>query len=196
MKLYTKQGDAGQTQLFGGQRVSKDDLRVEAYGTVDELNAVVGLCVTACEEPGMRAMLTAIQNRLFEVGSDLATPRARDGEEDAGEGATSRVPVIGAEQIAQAEGWIDELCGQVPPMRYFVLPGGTELSARLHVARTVCRRAERRVVTLSKVEPVSEAVGIYLNRLSDLFFAMSRRANAWSGVEDVPWVPRARGGGA
>lgn len=185
MKLYTKQGDKGQTQLFGGQRVSKDDLRVEAYGTVDELNAVVGLCASICTEPELREMLTAIQNRLFEVGADLATPRAGESSP-----ASANVPTIGAEQIAQAEQWIDRLCSQVAPMRYFVLPGGTELSARLHQARTVCRRAERRVVSLSKVASISDALVVYLNRLSDLFFAMARRANAAAGVEDVPWVPR------
>ncbi len=187
MKLYTKQGDAGQTQLFGGQRVRKDDLRVEAYGTVDELNATIGLCVSACEDAGCQAMLTQIQQRLFEVGSDLATPPPSAA---ATATAPGTIPRIGAAQIAQVEGWIDELCAKLPPMRYFVLPGGTELSSRLHVARTVCRRAERLVVTLAQHDPVSAEVVIYLNRLSDLLFALARYANHLAGVEDVPWLPR------
>jgi cob(I)alamin adenosyltransferase len=190
MKLYTRQGDAGQTQLFGGQRVRKDDLRVEAYGTVDELNALLGVCLAACTDDEVRDILTRLQHRLFEVGSDLATPPRPDDDDKRDTPSPRTVPVITAEQIAQAEGWIDTVCARLPPMRYFILPGGTELSARLHQARTVCRRAERRVVTLAQHEPVNAEVVIYLNRLSDLLFALSRYANHLAGVEDTPWLPR------
>lgn len=182
MKLYTRRGDQGRTQLFGGQDVGKDDLRVEAYGTVDELNSVLGVALAACTFDELRTVLLELQSRLFEVGADLATP---------GDPAEpSAVQRVGAEQVTQAEGWIDACSDATTPMRYFVLPGGTALSAQLHVARTVCRRAERRVVALAAHEPVNEQVIIYLNRLSDLFFAMARRANQLAGVDDIPWVSR------
>ncbi len=191
MKLYTKRGDAGQTDLFGGQRVGKDDARVEAYGTVDELNAVIGLCLAGNDAgEGQRAIpadvaepLRAIQSRLFEIGADLATP-----EDSRSSKPPRMVPRITDTHIAELEGWIDAAVDQVEPMNQFILPGGTELSARLHVARTVCRRAERRCVSLASHEPVSELVVQYLNRLSDLLFALARRANHDAGVKDVPWV--------
>ena len=174
MKLYTKRGDAGLTDLFGGRRVSKDDLRVEAYGTVDELNSVIGLVRSVdgnelfdeIAEP-----LRAIQSRLFELGADLATPRDVLGEGESKR--ASAVPRIGAERVAELEAWIDAASAAVPAMRHFILPGGTQLAARLHVARTVCRRAERLVVALAKAEPVGEQVVVYLNRLSDLLFALA-----------------------
>lgn len=184
MKLYTKRGDDGGTDLFGGQRVSKASLRVEAYGTVDELNSTVGLAAAACGEPRLLAMLQGIQARLFEIGADLATPRPS--EDDAS--GPAAIPRVGDAQVAELESWIDEISDQLPPMRTFILPGGSEPSARLHLARTVCRRAERLCVALQAHEPVGQAVIIYLNRLSDLLFAMARRANQHAGVEDVPWV--------
>ncbi len=184
MKLYTKRGDAGKTDLFGGQRVSKDHLRVEAYGTVDELNATVGLCLSLTAVPGEIAEpLRTIQSRLFEIGADLATPRDPADMDKGG-----MVPRVQPEQVAELEGWIDALCDPLPAMKTFILPGGTELSARLHLCRTVCRRAERLTIALSHVEPVGDAVIVYLNRLSDLLFAMSRFANHAAGVADVPWV--------
>lgn len=188
MKLYTKQGDEGQTRLYGGRLVTKDDVRVEAYGTVDELNAVIGLALAACRErvdDTTASILRHVQSRLFEVGADLATPR--DGDEP----PPSSVPTIEQTQIDEAERWIDESCATLPAMRYFILPGGAELAARLHVARTVCRRAERRVITLAAHAPVNRHVIIYLNRLSDLLFALARAANHHAGVEDVPWKPNA-----
>lgn len=182
MKLYTKRGDSGATDLFGGQRVDKDALRVEAYGTVDELNSVLGLAASGCPSPQMQAILVSLQSRLFEIGADLATPR-KDSDED-----KSIIPRITMAQVEQMEQMIDAACADVPEMKSFVLPGGTELAARLHLARTVCRRAERVCVALHKREPIGDAVIVYLNRLSDLLFAMARQANHEAGVADVPWV--------
>ena len=197
MKLYTRRGDKGQTDLFGGQRVPKHHLRVEAYGTVDELNACVGLALVEAQARGVAPVagpLEVIQSRLFEIGADLATPRdAATVNDEADDGAM--VPRVRQAQIDELEGWIDASSDAAAPMTSFVLPGGTELSARLHVARTVCRRAERLVTHLAEHEPVGDRVGIYLNRLSDLLFAMSREANAAAGVPDVPWVsPRQKRG--
>jgi len=183
MKLYTRRGDTGLTDLYGGRRVSKDSLRVEAYGTVDELNSLIGLVRSTGGPDSVQGPLESIQSRLFEIGADLATPEPPEGE------APKRsVPRIGDEHVAELEGWIDDASGAVPPMTHFVLPGGTELASRLHVARCVCRRAERLCVALAHAEPTGEALVIYLNRLSDLLFAMARRANAEAGVADVPWI--------
>ncbi|MEM1444763.1 MAG: cob(I)yrinic acid a,c-diamide adenosyltransferase [Planctomycetota bacterium] len=190
MKLYTRRGDSGATDLFGGQRVAKDDLRVEAYGTVDELNAELGLCLaTAGPVPeGIAGPLTTIQSRLFEIGADLATPEFVTDEHGVSKPNSRVVPRVDDHHVKELEAWIDAASSAVPAMTCFILPGGTELSARLHVARTVCRRAERGCVTLAEREPVSEQVITYLNRLSDLLFALARLANHEAGVEDVPWV--------
>ncbi len=187
MKLYTKRGDDGGTDLFGGQRVNKDDLRVEAYGTVDELNAIIGLCAAACEDRAaeeLKPALVTLMSRLFEVGADLATPWPTDGQ-DPGPAA---IPRIGAEQTDEVERLIDTICEPLPQMTHFVLPGGTELAARLHQARTVCRRAERVCVALARHAYIGPVVVPYLNRLSDLLFALARRANQLEGVEDTPWI--------
>lgn len=186
MKLYTKTGDDGTTGLFSGARVAKDHPRIEAYGTIDELNAVVGMCASACE-PGrgfdgrLLSMFGQIQSRLFDIGADLATPE--------GAKQQSKIIRIGDAHIREAEGWIDEVESGNDPIRSFVMPGGSELAARLHLARTVCRRSERLVVSLNHSEPVGDAILVYLNRLSDLFFAMARRANKERGVADTPWIP-------
>lgn len=182
MKLYTRTGDAGQTGLYGGDRVDKDAVRVEAYGTVDELNASLGLAVAACADASLGRMLTDLQSRLFDLGADLCTPA---------EAKVSRQVRIGARHIAELEQWIDAVCADLPPLKTFVLPGGTELAARLHLARTIARRAERRVVTLSRSEPVGEHVLAYLNRINDLLFALARQANHVAGVADVPWQAEA-----
>lgn len=182
MKLYTRSGDDGSTGLFGGGRVAKDNPRVEAYGTVDETNAAVGIAAAAClgdssAQQRIREILLAIQSRLFDLGADLATPPGSKHEE--------KVRRISEQDAQQAEAWIDEIDGLNEPMSSFVLPGGTELAARLHLARTICRRAERRIITLgSEVSPHPQ---ILLNRLSDLLFAMARLANRDAGVDDVPW---------
>ena len=189
MKLYTKRGDAGLTDLYGGRRVSKDSLRVEAYGTVDELNSLIGLVRSSPElDEAVSGPLGSIQSRLFEIGADLATPQ----DEEEAEGGTGRaprmVPRVGDDHVNELEGWIDAASAAAPAMTHFVLPGGTEAAARLHVARCVCRRAERLCVALAHAEPVGDAVVVYLNRLSDLLFALARQANAAAGVTDVPWV--------
>lgn len=176
MKLYTKTGDDGSTGLFGGARVQKDDCRVVAYGTVDETNAAIGLCAAVCTREETLSLLRQIQSDLFILGGELATAA----------GATPKV-AIADDRIAQLERWIDEACADVPALKTFVLPGGCELAARLHYGRTVCRRAERDVVSLAQKETVSSAVVIYLNRLSDLLFALARAANHRAGVADIPW---------
>lgn len=185
MKIYTKTGDAGETGLFGGQRVSKDALRVHAYGTADECNAVLGVARAMQLEPGLDAIVARLQDQLFVVGSDLATP-----------GAAANIPRIGDAEIAFIEQTIDQLEAQLEPLRQFILPGGSPPAAYLHLARTACRRAERWVVSLLRAEEgvVNAKVVIYLNRLSDLLFVMARSANARAGIADVPWTsPRQSG---
>jgi cob(I)alamin adenosyltransferase len=236
-KLYTRTGDDGTTGLFGGGRVLKDHPRVEAYGTVDELNAALGLCLatinshdpTINTKPGQgpinlksdqgainlkpgqspiagsagspkppvgaparvspitviatlfTPILTTLQSRLFDLGADLATPHGTPHE--------SKVARISQSHIDESEKWIDLIDSGNTPMTQFILPGGTELAARLHLARTICRRAERCVITLQRETPtINTAAVVYLNRISDMLFAMARRANRETGVDDVPWV--------
>ncbi len=178
MKLYTRTGDAGETSLFDGTRVAKDDPRVSAYGDVDELNALLGWCKCVADRTTLRTQIEQIQSDLFVLGAELASPEP-----------TTRIPTIAPEHIARLEGWIDESCATTPALRHFVLPGGTELAARLHVARTVSRRAERTVIHLSHASPVRSDIVIYLNRLSDLLFAWARGANHEAGCEEPPWIP-------
>ncbi len=178
MKLYTRTGDDGTTGLLGGGRVGKDSLRIHAIGDVDELNSVLGLCAAACGHPDIAPLLTRMQNRLFDCGADLATVD--------GPGAAAEVRIT-EDDVAWAEQAIDAMCRDVPPITQFILPGGTELAARLHLARAVCRRAERTVTTLAQREAIAPALLIYLNRLSDLLFAMARRANHQAGTPDVVW---------
>ena len=177
MKLYTKNGDDGSTSLFGGSRVSKTDPRVVAYGCVDELNAVLGMAVSANNDDEMNGSLQTIQSELFVLGAELATPS----------GATSQT-VLGDDRIAALEQWIDAADEDCAPLTQFILPGGCPGAAQLHFARTVCRRAERAVITLGSTEPVRGAIVIYLNRLSDLLFALARLANHRVGCPDIPWV--------
>ncbi|MSR69446.1 MAG: cob(I)yrinic acid a,c-diamide adenosyltransferase [Phycisphaerales bacterium] len=184
MKLYTKTGDDGSTGLYGSGRVMKHHPRIEAYGTVDELNAWLGMCVIAGAgenevESRMRAILIHLQSRLFDLGADLATP--------AGSAGAAKVARIAARHVAEVEAYIDEIDGANEPIRVFVLPGGTTLAAHLHVARTVCRRAERLLVAFNESEPIGGESIQFLNRLSDLFFAMARRANGARGIADVAW---------
>ena len=180
MKIYTKTGDSGETGLWGGLRVSKDSLRVHAYGTVDECNAAIGVARAALgaaqQIAELDAALAHIQDQLFVVGADLATP-----------GAAASIPRVGPGEIAFLEQTIDALEGELEPLRQFILPGGTLVAAQLHLARTICRRAERCVVSLAQAEPVGEHVGVYLNRLSDCLFVLARAANARAGMPDVPW---------
>ena len=183
MKIYTKTGDGGETGLFAGPRVAKDAPRIEAYGAVDELNAVIGLARAGGGPAALDRLLRRIQNELFDLGAELATPRAAE------QGQVR----IGGSHIEALETEIDRSQQGLPPLRQFILPGGTQLAARLHVARTVCRRAERRVVTLARVadETVSETAVVYLNRLSDFLFVLARHANHEAGHDDVAWQPSA-----
>jgi cob(I)alamin adenosyltransferase len=180
MKIYTKTGDGGDTGLFGGGRVGKEDIRVDAYGQVDELNATLG--VARSEGLGaMDALAGELQAQLFTVGAVLATP--------AGTKAERAIPKIRPEWVEAMEKAIDGFDQELPALTSFVLPGGTKAAAALHLARTVCRRAERRVVPLLRAGKVEMPVITYLNRLSDLLFTMARVANFRAGVKDVPWVP-------
>ena len=179
MKLYTRTGDDGTTGLIGGGRVPKDELRVEAYGTVDEANAALGLAAAAADDAALLDRLRSAQADLFSVGSHLAAPA----------GGTHNAPLPPVPDAARLERWIDAADERLAPLRTFVLPGGCELAARLHAARCVARRAERLTVGLARVEEVDAAVIVYLNRLSDWLFAEARSANAAAGVADVPWTP-------
>jgi len=187
MKVYTRGGDTGETALFGGERVRKDLPRVEAYGCVDELNAGLGIVRATGVDSGLDAWLGTIQSALFDVGGELATP---DVEKLEAKGQS--IPRVGAAEVAELEAWIDQLEEELDPLRNFVLPGGAPAAAQLHSARTVCRRAERRVVTLAASEKISEVVIRYLNRLSDLLFVMARAVNHRAGVAEPNWVGRER----
>lgn len=178
MKLYTKKGDGGQTGLGAGERVDKDHLCVAALGHIDELNAAVGLALAACDDAALADKLAQVQDRLLVLGAELAHP--------AGGEAT---PVLETADVARLETWIDEAAAATAPLKGFVLPGGCELAARLHLARTICRRAERLLVTLSRNQKVGPAVIPFVNRLSDLLFAWSRLANRLAGVGDTAWHP-------
>lgn len=180
MKLYTKRGDAGRTDLIGGPQVNKDDLRVEAYGCVDELNAALGLVLSDCHIDAIKGPLITAQHRLFDLGAQLATCVSP---------SEPAKPRIAPRHVVDLEQAIDAACDPLPPLTRFILPGGSVTAARLHLARTICRRAERRVVSLAQAEPVDAQAIIYLNRLSDLLFALARLANQLAGLEDVPWQP-------
>lgn len=187
-KIYTRHGDDGSTGLFGGPRVRKDDLRVRAYGEVDELNSALGVARLALGDERVKdlaAFVDGLQSALFDLGAELATPDAAD--------APKSVPQVRAEDVARLEEEIDRLTGELPPMRTFVLPAGSPGAAHLHLCRTVCRRAERTAVELARAAPVSPHALAWLNRLSDLLFTMARAANLRVGVAEVPWVARQRG---
>ena len=184
MPIYTGSGDEGDTGLFGNRRVPKDHDRIEAYGTIDELNSLFGLLRAEPLDPAFDAELKTVQDELFELGADLAT-----------EGGTASLPRI-EPAIERLERWIDASERELPALHSFVLPGGCRQAALLHVLRTVARRAERRFWHLSRAlgdapaQRVPPAIGIYLNRLSDLLFSWARRANHRTGVPDVPWTRR------
>ena len=181
LRIYTRTGDAGDTGLFGGGRVGKDDDRVDAYGEVDELNAVLGLARATDPMPRIDDVLVPIQRDLFAIGAILATP---DLEKMHRQLDKARVD---AERIASLERQIDEGEAELEPLRSFILPGGTQKAATLHVARTVCRRAERRVVHLRRTIEFPDVVVTYLNRLSDLLFVLARVANRRAGFPEDIW---------
>jgi len=182
-KVYTKSGDDGSTNLGGGQRVSKDSLRVEAYGTVDELNSLIGQAIAAGLAPPIEPVLRTVQNELFNLGSDLCFL-----EEDK---AKLRLPQIGKRHVRALEEILDRMTNELGPLENFILPGGSPGAAHLHVARAVCRRAERSVVTLAADEKIGEWTLRYLNRLSDALFVMARYENRHRGRSEVSWDSRA-----
>jgi cob(I)alamin adenosyltransferase len=179
MKIYTGFGDSGKTRLYGGQVVDKDHLRVETYGDLDELNSLIGVIRTEQISASADAVLDRVQNDIFVISADLATadPEARK--------RLSRV--IAGQDIRDIEADIDNFDGQNEPLQNFILPGGSRAAAQLHLARTVCRRAERALVRLMRETEINPAIEVYLNRLSDLFFVMARFANKEQGVNDIPW---------
>jgi cob(I)alamin adenosyltransferase len=206
-RIYTKSGDAGETGLGDGSRVPKDAARVAAYGEVDELNSVLGLVVANCPNCPEAALLRDIQNDLFDVGADLCVPQTPPAGAAGCAGTTGEASAEGTEEVSKAlrvvaaqyerlEKAIDRLNEGLQPLRSFILPGGTPAAAWLHLARTVCRRAERAVVKLTHDEKVNTHALIYLNRLSDFLFVLARVAND-GGKNDVLWVPGAsRGAGS
>jgi cob(I)alamin adenosyltransferase len=181
MKIYTKTGDKGDTGLFGGGRVPKDDPRVEAYGDVDELNASLGMVRSAEVMPRVDEVIVPIQRDLFSIGALLATPDLAKMHDHLSKAR------IDDDRIASLERSIDECDRELEPLKAFIVPGGTPKSAALHVARTVCRRAERRVISLQKDHEIPQIVVVYLNRLSDLLFTLARVANTRAGAGEVTW---------
>lgn len=177
MKIYTKTGDDGSTGLLGGARVNKSDQRIDCYGTVDELNAAIGW-VAVVATPQLRQMFATVQGELFVIGSHLAAPD---------QNATASLPTLSASAIARLESQIDSAEQELPALKNFILPGGTEIAARLHLARTICRRAERLTVTLALLHKIDPGIITYLNRLSDWLFVQARHANWRAGEPDVPW---------
>jgi cob(I)alamin adenosyltransferase len=184
MKIYTKSGDAGETGLFGGARVSKASARVESYGELDELNSVLGLVLSEPFDERISALLLSVQSRLFDLGAELATAP--------GSKVSLGIPLVGEDEVERLERAIDEAESELPPLKTFVLPGGCRAAAYLHLARTVCRRAERHVVALASDEGVRPELLRYLNRLSDALFVFARLANHRARISDVPWVGAGR----
>lgn len=182
MKIYTKTGDKGETGLFGGERVLKNNLRLNAYGTVDELNSFVGLTILEISSDEIKNLLVNLQNKLFVLGSDLAAPEAQKNKK-------LKVTRLPEEYIIETEQAIDKFESRLDELKNFILPGGSRGSALLHVCRTISRRAEREVVALKNTEQIGENIIIFLNRLSDLFFVLSRLENKYSNIPDTKWIP-------
>jgi len=187
VKIYTRRGDAGQTDLFGGDRVGKDAARVATYGDVDELNAAIGVAIAAGVDPNLSAGLANIQSALFDLGAALATPSAEHRKK-------AGVPGVAAAEVLALEALIDQLEAGLGELKTFILPGGSSSGAAFHLARTICRRAERAVVALAGTEgeSVEETSLRYLNRLSDLLFVLARHENQRQGVIDTAWTSRHR----
>ena len=185
MKIYTRRGDRGETDLFGGPRVAKDHLRVEAYGTVDELNAALGAALAGTAHEDIRDLAHSIQATLFDLGAYLSSPEAERPK-------ASGVREPSAAEVDALEARIDAFEEELEPLRNFVLPGGSSSAAAFHLARTVCRRAERRVVSLDRETPLEAPPLRYLNRLSDLLFVLARVENRRAGLDDLVWAGRKR----
>jgi len=178
MKIYTRTGDEGQTSLFAGGRTRKDSARLHAYGTIDELSSVLGLALAQQLSPQVSALVKVIQNELFSVGADLATPL---------DAQSSHVIRVTEAQVTRLEQEIDQMTERLPALKNFILPGGTSGAATLHIARTVCRRAERWIVTLKEEEPLNASALHYVNRLSDWLFTAARYENMLAGQEETQW---------
>lgn len=176
MRIYTRSGDQGMTRVLDGQ-LAKDDIRIEAIGTIDELNAWLGEAIGRSQESDLTSVLRSIQHHLFQLGQDLAQIQPTD------------VHSVHTSMITQLEQWIDQLDRECPEIQSFILPGGSPLATALHLCRVVCRRAERRVVTLSQESKMNLEICRYLNRLSDLLFVLARLANVRAGVQDIKWNP-------
>lgn len=179
-KIYTKTGDDGTTGLFGGARLPKDHIRIEAYGTVDELNSVIGWLMSTIPDRQIDSLLQTIQSRLFTVGSNLASQPGKD----------MITPDLVDEDIHLIEESIDKMQETLPPLKHFIMPGGSLSVSAAHMARTICRRAERRCVTLSHASAVEPIIILYLNRLSDFFFVLARWLGHREGVQEIKWIPR------
>jgi cob(I)alamin adenosyltransferase len=179
VKIYTRTGDRGETSLLGGARVAKNDARIEAYGTVDELSSFIGVARAAALPDAVETMLEEVQRDLFDIGAHLASPAG-----------TSRFAGVDPQHIVALEQAIDRMERELAPLTNFILPGGSPGAAQLHVARTVCRRAERRVVALQDESAATASTVTYLNRLSDYLFVAARFTNLAASVPDVPWTPR------
>ena len=178
MKIYTKTGDKGETSLFGGKRIPKDELRIEAYGTVDELNSIIGICRSLDTTQELDRILNELQQDLFKLGADLATPRPE---------GKAKIARMRQDDVARLEKYIDRIDPTLEALRSFILPGGNKLAAMLHLARAVCRRSERLVVRLARVEDIGDMPTKYLNRLSDLLFVLARWVNALGNIPEVKW---------
>lgn len=179
MKIYTKKGDSGNTSLFGGQRVSKSSKRIDSYGTVDELNSILGMAVSFGVSEKGADFLQTVQRQLFVLGADLATPASKD----------VRIERIGHSEVEFLEKAIDEMEEELEPLKNFILPGGAQAGATLHFARTVCRRAERITVECRHEEEISEVAIMYINRLSDFLFVLARYENKQAGTRETGWIP-------
>jgi cob(I)alamin adenosyltransferase len=180
MKIYTKTGDKGETGLFGGERLSKSSPRINAYGTIDELNSFIGLAATEIKDSRLKNDLNKIQNKLFTIGTDLATP-------DTEKNKKLNIKRTPSEYYLEMEQLIDEYSLKLDELRNFILPGGSKGAAYLHVCRTICRRAEREVVALNNQVKIGDNIVIFINRLSDLFFVLSRYENKISDIPDTIW---------
>ena len=178
MKIYTKKGDGGETSLFGGTRVTKDHPRIEAYGTVDELNSFLGLLRDEIGDSKWKENLIDIQRQLFSVGASLAAEK---------ETQQYKIPSVSEDDVLRMEDWIDEITEKLEPMKFFILPGGHKLVSYCHIARTVCRRAERMVIRLSEKVKVDPMIVKYLNRLSDFLFIFSRKLSHDLKIKELPW---------
>ena len=180
MKIYTKSGDKGETSLFGSGRVSKDDIRIECNGLIDELNSILGLALNEIKNNEIVAVINKVQNQLFDLAADLATPRKQGKKK-------LNIKRINKEYYEYLEKEIDFFDSQLPELKNFILPGGSKGASCLHLARTFCRRAERKVVALKNSVDIGSDIIIYLNRLSDLFFVLARYENKFNNIPDVIW---------